>query len=71
VLCGRCQKACPTGAIDFLQEPEPVHVRAGAVIVATGFEMLPVDFKKEYGEGRLRNVLTALQMERLLAPHGP
>ena len=71
VLCGRCQKACPTGAIDFLQEPEPVHVRAGTVIVATGFEMLPVDFKKEYGEGRLRNVLTALQMERLLAPHGP
>ena len=71
VLCGRCEKACPTGAVDFLQEPEDVHVRAGAVIVATGYEMLPVDFKKEYGQGRLGNVISALQMERLLAPHGP
>jgi len=71
VLCGRCEKACPTGAVDFLQEPENVLVRAGAVIVATGYEMIPADFKKEYGQGRLRNVLTALQTERLLAPHGP
>ncbi|MBN2296344.1 MAG: CoB--CoM heterodisulfide reductase iron-sulfur subunit A family protein [Pirellulales bacterium] len=71
ILCGRCEKACPAGAIDFLQEPENVHVRARAVIVATGYEMIPANFKKEYGKGQLRNVLTALQMERLLAPHGP
>jgi len=71
LLCGRCQKACPTGAVDFLQEPENVLVQAGAIIVATGYEMIPADFKKEYGQGRLRNVLSALQMERLLAPHGP
>lgn len=71
VLCGRCEKACPTGAVDFLQEPKNVLVQAGTVIVATGYEMLPTDFKQEYGQGRLRNVLTALQMERLLAPHGP
>ncbi len=71
VLCGRCEKACPTGAIDFLQQPKHVQVLAETIIVATGYEMLPVDFKKEYGGGRLPNVLTALQMERLLAPHGP
>ncbi len=71
VLCGRCERACPTGAVDFLQEPENVVVRAGVIIVATGYEMIPVDFKKEYGGGQLRNVLTALQTERLLAPHGP
>ncbi len=71
LLCGRCEKVCPTGAIEFLQEPRYLRVDAGAIIVATGYEMLPVDFKKEYGGGRLRNVLTALQMERLLAPHGP
>ena len=33
--------------------------------------MIPADFKKEYGQGKLKNVLTALQAERLLAPHGP
>ncbi len=71
LLCGRCEKVCSTGAIDFLQEPRHVRVDAGAIIVATGYEMLPAGFKREYGGGRLRNVLTALQMERLLAPHGP
>ncbi len=71
VLCGRCEKACPTGAIDFLQEPQESVIRAGAVVIATGYEMIPADFKKEYGQGRLKNVLTALQTERLLAPHGP
>jgi heterodisulfide reductase subunit A len=71
ILCGRCERACPTGAIDFLQQPQEVVVRAGTIIVATGYEMLSLDFKSEYGQGRLRNVLDALQAERLLAPHGP
>jgi heterodisulfide reductase subunit A len=71
LLCGRCEKACPAGAIDYLQQPETIQFRAGAIIVATGYEMLPADFKQHYGSGPLRNVLTALQAERLLAPHGP
>ena len=71
VLCGSCERACPTGAIDFLQEPEETVVRTGTVIIATGYEMIPAEFKREYGQGKLKNVLTALQTERLLAPHGP
>jgi heterodisulfide reductase subunit A len=71
ILCGLCEKACPTGAVDFLQEPEEVTVEAGAVIVATGYETLPIETMTQYGGGRLRNVLHALQVERLLAPHGP
>ena len=71
LFCGQCEKACPANALDYLQQPQEIDVRARAVIVATGYEMLPKDFKKEYGEGRLPNVLDALQMERLLAPHGP
>ncbi len=71
LLCGQCEKACPTGAVDFLQLPEEIEIEAGAVIIATGYEMIPTDFKPEYGKGRLRNVLSALQVERLLAPHGP
>lgn len=71
LLCGRCEKACPAGAIDYLQQPQTVQYRAGAIIVATGYEMLPADFQQHYGSKPLRNVLTALQAERLLAPHGP
>ena len=71
ILCGLCEKACPTDAVDFLQESRRTVVQVGAVIVATGYEMIPVDKKPQWGGGGLRNVLTSLQMERLLAPSGP
>ena len=71
ILCGSCERACPVAAIDFLQEARELVVQAATVIIATGYEMIPAGFKREFGGGKLKNVLTALQAERLLAPHGP
>jgi heterodisulfide reductase subunit A len=71
LLCGACAKVCPTQCINFLQEPTKVEVDAGAVILATGFELTPIAAKPQYGGGAFPNVLSPLQMERLLAPHGP
>lgn len=71
LLCGQCETACPTGAVNFLQETEEIDVQAGAIIIATGFQMTSMEAKPEYGLGRLRNVLDPLQVERLIAPHGP
>jgi heterodisulfide reductase subunit A len=71
ILCGKCEKACPVDAIDFSQLSEPFTIEAGAVILATGFELTPTDAKAEYGAGQLLNVVDALVMERLLAPTGP
>ena len=71
ILCGACERACPTGAIDFLQEPEEEMLRVGTVIIATGYRLNSPEKKKQYGGGKLRNVLDPLQVERLLAPHGP
>ena len=41
------------------------------MVIATGFEMTPLKDKTQYGQGQIPDVITALQMERLLAPHGP
>jgi heterodisulfide reductase subunit A len=71
LLCGKCEKACPVDAIDFTQQPEIFTIEAEAVVLATGFELTPTDAKKEYGRGRLLNVVDALALERLLAPTGP
>lgn len=71
ILCGRCAKVCPTQAVDYSQEPEAFNLTAATVVIATGFEMIPLEDKVQYGRGRIPNVITALQMERLLAPHGP
>jgi len=71
ILCGRCAKACPTGAVNYFQEPEDFTLTAATAVIATGFEMMPLEDKVQYGQGRIPDVITALQMERLLAPHGP
>ncbi|OIP93288.1 MAG: 4Fe-4S ferredoxin [Syntrophobacteraceae bacterium CG2_30_61_12] len=71
MLCGQCEKVCPTGAIAYQQQPQALVLNARAVILTTGFEVMPLADKQQYGNGRIPNVITALQMERLLAPHGP
>jgi heterodisulfide reductase subunit A len=70
-LCGQCAKVCPTDAIDYFQQPKEFRIQAKTVILATGFEMTPIEDKVQYGQGSIPNVINALQMERLLAPHGP
>ena len=71
MLCGKCEKVCPTGAVDYFQKPVDFTVEAKTAILSTGFEMTTIEGKPQYGNGNIPNVVTALQMERLLAPHGP
>ena len=69
--CGACATVCPTDAIDFSQRAEEIEVEAGTVILATGFELNAVTLKPHYRAAESANVLNPLQLERLLAPHGP
>jgi heterodisulfide reductase subunit A len=69
--CGVCQKICPTGAVEFDQQPEMVDLDAGAVVLSTGFEPALTVRDGEYGYGRYRNVVTSLQYERMLSATGP
>jgi heterodisulfide reductase subunit A len=71
IFCGKCEKACPVGAVDFAQQPEVFEVQAGAVIAACGFELTPLGAKNDFGAGALQNVVDPLMMERFLAPTGP
>jgi heterodisulfide reductase subunit A2 len=71
LLCGKCEKVCPADAIDFTQVPETCQIEATTVILSTGFETTPRNAKREYGAGKLHNVIDGLMMERLLAPTGP
>jgi heterodisulfide reductase subunit A len=70
-LCGKCAKVCPTQAVNYFQQPEELVIQGKTAILATGYQLTPLDQKEEYGQGRIPNVITSLQMERLLAPHGP
>lgn len=70
-ICRVCEKFCPAGAIDYTQRAKDVDVEASSIVVATGFEQFnPVEIG-EYGYGRFPNVLTALELERLVCASGP
>jgi len=71
ILCGSCERICPADAIDFTQEPEELDIKVGAIIIATGFKLFPAELKEQYGYGKYKNVITAMQMDRLLSPTRP
>ena len=66
-----CVQACERRAIDFSQKPVTGELHVGAVIIATGSDELHTDRLTEYGYGKIPNVLTSLEYERLLSGLGP
>jgi heterodisulfide reductase subunit A len=69
--CRVCEKFCPRGAIDFEQKERVIEVPVGTAIIATGFDVFDASRVKEYGYGRLPNVITSLEFERLTHASGP
>jgi heterodisulfide reductase subunit A len=69
--CHACIDACPADAVKLDMRGEEREVDVDAVVLATGFRLFPADAKPEYGHGTYRNVITGMQMDRLLAPTRP
>jgi heterodisulfide reductase subunit A len=69
--CGLCAKVCPPKAVDYTMRPAFLEVEAGAVVVATGATEYDPAPLVELGWGRSPDVVTALQVERLLSASGP
>jgi heterodisulfide reductase subunit A len=69
--CKVCQKFCQAGAIVFDQEDEIIIEKVGAIVIATGYELLSKDVYGEYGYGKYPDVIDGLQLERMLSASGP
>ncbi len=83
--CGICEKLCTTKAIRFDDQDALVTERFGAIVVANGYDLFMLDgshdehlapearkpYYGEYGYGRYPDVITALQLERLMNASGP
>ncbi|HKJ66287.1 MAG TPA: CoB--CoM heterodisulfide reductase iron-sulfur subunit A family protein [Desulfopila sp.] len=69
-----CERACPAGAIDRSipvdTEGEIIDVKVGTIVVATGYKVMEKDTFKSLAPDS-PNVLTALQLERLISATGP
>ena len=69
--CKACQKFCPTGSINFEQQDEIITIKVGNIILATGYDLFDARKIPNYGYGRLPNVFTSLEFERLTNAAGP
>jgi heterodisulfide reductase subunit A len=73
IECGICARkdVCEPEAINYDDKPEYIKVKVGTIVVATGWDSYDPTELKQYGYGKYPNVITGLQMERLLSSFGP
>jgi len=69
--CRICEKACQPEAIRFDQPDELLDLEVGSIVVATGYNVFDCRRVPQYGYGRLENVFTSLEFERLVNAAGP
>lgn len=69
--CGICSKVCQAGAICYEQQDEVITEKYGAIVVATGFDMIPLDSYEEYAYSQSKDVITSLELERVMNAAGP
>ena len=69
--CGVCEKVCQAGAINYTQTDEIITETYGAIVVATGFDTIKLDKYGEYAYGQSKDVITSLELERVMNAAGP
>lgn len=69
--CLLCAKACLNKAIDHKMQDETLNLKVGTIIVATGYDVYVPKKKGVYKYWEYENVITGLELERLLNASGP
>ncbi|MGB9887850.1 MAG: FAD-dependent oxidoreductase [Moorellales bacterium] len=69
--CRICEAVCKNDAVNFTQRPEKMQVKVGAIVLAPGYEPFDPSVLEEFQYGRLPNMVTSLDYERILCATGP
>ncbi len=67
----KAKAACKFEAIDLDMQPEELKLKAGAIIWATGWQPYDANKIQPYGYDRFANVITSVELERMMDPQGP
>jgi len=71
IICGKCILKCEKHCIDFNMNDEMLEFDVGTIIVATGIDIYDPTILDEYGYTRYENVVTSIELERLINAGGP
>lgn len=71
VECFECVRVCQPQAVDHTMKDEEIEVDVGQILISTGYSIFDPMRVSQYGYGRLDNVYTSLEFERLLSSTGP
>jgi heterodisulfide reductase subunit A len=69
--CQKCVEVCEPNAINHKMVDEEIELNVGQVLIATGFDAFDPTPMAQYGYGRLDNIYTGLDVERMLNATGP
>jgi heterodisulfide reductase subunit A len=69
--CKVCEDNCQTHAIDHTMQDRVEEIEVGNIILATGWKLFDCEKIPQYGYGRLANVFTNVEFERLCNASGP
>ncbi|MEM2103755.1 MAG: hydrogenase iron-sulfur subunit [Candidatus Bathyarchaeia archaeon] len=66
IKCFKCVDACGPRAINFSKEPEEIELNVGAIVVATGYDLIDPRHLGEYSYGTHPDIVTNLEFERIM-----
>lgn len=67
----KAKAACKVDAVDLDMKEESVELTVGAIIWATGWKPYDANKIQPYGYDRYQNVITSVELERMMDPFGP
>jgi quinone-modifying oxidoreductase subunit QmoA len=70
--CGtKCKEACKYDAVDMDMQPETIKIKAGSIVLATGWKPYDASKMDNLGFGTSKNIVANVHMERMASDNGP
>jgi len=69
--CLKCEQLCPAKAISISDQGSTVDLHVGSIVLATGYDLYDAKKLETLGFGKYKDVITMMQLERLVSATGP
>jgi heterodisulfide reductase subunit A len=71
IECGLCYDACGPGSVLHEDAPKEIRIHAASIVISTGYAVFDAKNKPQFGHLLLPDVITSLELERMLNASGP